>query len=41
MAVGLPVGIVLDGANRHEVKLLEDTLKSMVAAHPGSWRREK
>jgi putative transposase len=31
---GLPVGIVLDGANRHDVKLLEDTLKSIVTAHP-------
>jgi uncharacterized protein YwbE len=31
---GLPAGIVLDGANRHEVKLLEDTLKSIVTAHP-------
>jgi IS5 family transposase len=24
----------LDGANRHDVKLLEDTLKSIVTAHP-------
>jgi transposase len=31
---GLPVGIVLDGANRHDIKLLEDTLKSIVTAHP-------
>jgi putative transposase len=31
---GLPIGIVLDGANRHDVKLLEDTLKSIVTAHP-------
>ena len=32
---GLPVGIVLDGANRHDVKLLEKTLQSIVIAHPG------
>jgi putative transposase len=31
---GLPIGIVLDGANRHDVKLLEDTLQSIVTAHP-------
>jgi hypothetical protein len=31
---GLPIGSVLDGANRHDVKLLEDTLKSIVTAHP-------
>jgi putative transposase len=31
---GLPVGIVLDGANRHDLKLREDTLKSIVTAHP-------
>jgi transposase len=28
------VDIVLDGANRYDVKLLEDTLKSIVTAHP-------
>jgi putative transposase len=31
---GLPIGFVLDGANRHDVKLLEATLKSIVTAHP-------
>jgi uncharacterized protein YwbE len=31
---GLPTGIVLDGANRPDIKLLEDTLKSIVTAHP-------
>jgi hypothetical protein len=31
---GLPLGIVLDGAKWHDVKLLEDTLKSIVSAHP-------
>jgi putative transposase len=31
---GLPISVVLDGANRHDVKLLEDTLRSIVAARP-------
>jgi hypothetical protein len=31
---GLPTGIVLDGANRHDVKLLERTLQSIITAHP-------
>jgi putative transposase len=31
---GLPIGIVLDGANRHDIKLLEKTLQSIITAHP-------
>ena len=31
---GLPLSIVLDGANRHDSKLLEDTLGSIVIARP-------
>ena len=31
---GLPIGIVLDGANRHDIELLEGTLQSIVTAHP-------
>jgi hypothetical protein len=27
-------GIVLDGANRHDIKLREDALKSIITAHP-------
>jgi hypothetical protein len=30
----LPAGIVLDGANRRDIKLLEETLRSIVTAHP-------
>jgi hypothetical protein len=32
---GLSVGIVVDRANRHDVKLLEDTLKSIVTVYSG------
>jgi transposase len=28
------VGVTLSGANRHDVKLLEETLQSIVTAHP-------
>jgi putative transposase len=31
---GLPVGVVISGANRHDIKLLEAALQSIVAAHP-------
>jgi transposase len=31
---GLPVGVTLGGANRHDIKLLEETLQSIVTAHP-------
>ena len=31
---GLPLGVVLDGANRHDSKLLEDTLDDIVIARP-------
>ena len=31
---GLPIGIVLSGANRHDIKLLEATLQAIVIAHP-------
>ena len=31
---GLPLAIVLDGANRHDSKLLEDTLDDIVIARP-------
>ena len=31
---GLPLSVVLDGANRHDSKLLEDTLDSIVIARP-------
>lgn len=31
---GLPLAIVLDGANRHDSKLLEDTLDDIVLARP-------
>jgi len=30
---GLPIGIVLGGANTHDIKLLEATLQSIVTAH--------
>ena len=31
---GLPLSVVLDGANRHDSKLLEDTLDGIVAFRP-------
>ena len=31
---GLPVGIVISGANRHDIKLLEATPQSIITAHP-------
>jgi transposase len=31
---GLPTGIVPGGANRHDIRSLEDTLKPIVTAHP-------
>jgi uncharacterized protein YwbE len=31
---GLPVGIVENGSNRHDVKLLEETVQSIITAHP-------
>jgi len=31
---GLPLAVVLDGANRHDVKLLEATLDSIVISRP-------
>ena len=31
---GLPLSVVLDGANRHDIKLLEDTLDGIVAFRP-------
>jgi transposase len=31
---GLPVDVTLGGANRHDIKLLEATLRSTVTAHP-------
>ncbi|MDR0638051.1 MAG: hypothetical protein LBG27_03965 [Spirochaetaceae bacterium] len=31
---GLPISIVLGGAGRHDIKLLEETLKSLVTAGP-------
>ncbi|MDR0630254.1 MAG: hypothetical protein LBG24_11605 [Treponema sp.] len=31
---GLPVGVVPDGANRHDRKLLEGTLQPIMTAHP-------
>ena len=31
---GLPIGIVISGANRHDIKLLEATLQSIITAHP-------
>jgi len=30
----LPIGIAISGANRHDIKLLEATLRSIIAAHP-------
>ena len=31
---GLPIGVYVDGANRHDMKLLEPTLQGMVADRP-------
>ncbi|MDR3356230.1 MAG: transposase [Spirochaetaceae bacterium] len=31
---GLPAGVVTSGANRHDIRLLETTLQSIVTAHP-------
>ncbi|MDR1858850.1 MAG: transposase, partial [Treponema sp.] len=31
---GLPTGIAIGGANRHDIKLLEATLQSIITAHP-------
>jgi len=33
-AKGLPLGLVVDGANRHDVKLTQATIKSIVAKRP-------
>ena len=33
-AQGLPVGVVVDGANRHDMKLVRPTLDSVVIARP-------
>ena len=37
---GLPIGVVLSGANRHDIKLLEKTLQSIITAHPWTGGRE-
>lgn len=31
---GLPLAVVLSGANTHDVKLLEETLDHIVVLHP-------
>ena len=31
---GLPLSVVLDGANRHDIKLLEETLDGIVTFRP-------
>jgi transposase len=31
---GLPIGVTLSGANTHDIKLPEETLRSIVTAHP-------
>jgi putative transposase len=31
---GIPIGLVLDGANRHDMKLVRSTLDSLVATRP-------
>jgi hypothetical protein len=31
---GLPAGVTRGGANRHDIKLLEETLQSIVTPHP-------
>jgi transposase len=31
---GLPIGVVVSGANTHDIKLPEETLRSIVTAHP-------
>ena len=33
---GLPLSVVLDGANRHDIKLLEETLDGIVTFRPDS-----
>ena len=33
-AKGIPLSVVLDGANRHDIKLLEKTLDHMVVFRP-------
>ena len=33
-AKGIPLSVVLDGANRHDIKLLEKTLDKMVIFRP-------
>ena len=33
-AAGIPIGIAQDGANRHDKKLLEQTLASVPVARP-------
>ena len=32
---GVPIGLVIDGANRHDMKLTEGTLQSLVITRPG------
>ena len=39
-ADGLPLGVVVDGANRHDVKLTEATIKSIVVKRPKPTREK-
>ncbi|MDR2923961.1 MAG: transposase [Treponema sp.] len=32
--INLPIGIIVSGANRHDIKLLEGTLQSIIIARP-------
>ena len=35
-AQGIPVGLAVDGANRHDMKLVRDTVESVAAPRPAS-----
>lgn len=38
--VGVPVGLAIDGANRHDCKMVETTIKSIPVSRPKSTKRK-
>ncbi len=37
----MPLGLAVDGANRHDMKLVRETLESLVIARPQATKRKK
>ena len=38
-SAGIPIGVSVDGANRHDVKLVQDTIKSIPVTRPHPTKR--